>query len=272
MSQRYDLNDLRELMSRLRDPLDGCPWDLQQTFASIVPHTLEEAYEVADCIEQQDYPHLEGELGDLLFQVIFYAQLGKEESTFDFDSIVHTLVSKLIRRHPHVFPLGTLASRADDKTDDSEAVSARWEAIKQQERAEKAHKRVLDDVPRALPALNRALKLQKRAAQVGFDWPDLHGVLDKIEEEIGELREAVEQGQQADILDEMGDLLFALVNLARHLKVNPDSALRSTNQKFERRFNHVEDQVESAGGDWQQFELAQLDLFWDQAKAKEKGA
>jgi len=268
LSQRYDLSDLLELMARLRDPKDGCPWDLKQSFSTIVPHTLEEAYEVADCIEQQDYDHLKGELGDLLFQVIFYAQLGKEENRFDFDQIVDTLVTKLIRRHPHVFPMGTLESRASEQALDDDAIKSRWEEIKQEERSEQARHRVLDDVPRALPALNRAAKLQKRAAQVGFDWPDLHGVLDKIEEEIGELREAVDRGAQADIADETGDLLFALVNLARHLRVNPDSALRATNQKFERRFNHVEDQVEARGGDWQKFNLEQLDLFWDEAKEK----
>ncbi|MCV6590221.1 MAG: nucleoside triphosphate pyrophosphohydrolase [Marinobacterium sp.] len=268
MSQRYTFDDLRYLMARLRDPQDGCPWDLKQHFATIVPHTLEEAYEVADCIEQQDFEHLESELGDLLFQVIFYARLGEEGSLFDLDSIVDTLTRKLIRRHPHVFPLGTLKSRAGDQNLAADEVKQTWEQIKQQERVAKAKSRVLDDVPRTLPALNRAAKLTKRAAQVGFDWPDLHGVLDKIEEELGELREAVDRNVQHEIADEMGDLLFALVNLSRHLKVNPDTALRSTNHKFERRFNHVEDQVEQAGGDWQQFELQQLDLFWDEAKAK----
>jgi len=268
LKQQYNIDDLRYLMARLRDPADGCPWDLKQRFETIVPHTLEEAYEVADCIEQGDFDHLEGELGDLLFQVIFYARLGEEESKFDFDAIVDTLTRKLIRRHPHVFPLGTLESRAGDQAIDADGVKANWEQIKQQERAEKARNRVLDDVPRALPALNRAAKLTKRAAQVGFDWPDLHGVLDKIEEELAELREAVDAGQQQEIADEMGDLLFAMVNLSRHVGVNPDTALRGTNQKFERRFNHVEDQVEARGGDWQQFDLQQLDLFWDEAKEK----
>ncbi|MBY4678815.1 nucleoside triphosphate pyrophosphohydrolase [Marinobacterium arenosum] len=268
MSQSYSLDDLIELMARLRDPVDGCPWDLKQSFASIVPHTLEEAYEVADTIERQDFDHLKGELGDLLFQVIFYAQLGAEQQRFDFAAIVDELVRKLIRRHPHVFPAGTLASRATDSTLSDEQIKANWEAIKQQERDEKHNGGVLDDVPSVLPALNRASKLQKRAAQVGFDWPDTGDVLDKIEEEIAELREAIAAGDAEAVADEMGDLLFAQVNLARHLGVNPESALRSTNRKFERRFQYVEQQVEAAGGDWSKFDLEQLDGFWNQAKQR----
>ena len=267
---KYSIDDLLYLMSRLRDPQSGCPWDLKQDFASIVPHTLEEAYEVADTIEREDWGHLNDELGDLLFQVIFYTQLGKEAASFDFDSVVTNLVSKLIRRHPHVFPEGTLRSQRDGKSIDDEAIKRNWEMIKQQEREEKekaGSSRILDDIPTALPALNRAVKLQKRASQVGFDWNEAETVLDKIEEEIAEVRQAIRSGDQAAVADEMGDVLFAQVNLARHLQVNPESALRGTNDKFTRRFSYVEDQVIKSGREWDSFSLAQLDAFWDEAKA-----
>ncbi len=264
----YTIDDLIYLMSRLRDPETGCPWDIKQTFATIVPHTMEEAYEVADAIEQADWTHLNDELGDLLFQVIFYAQLGKEEQHFDFSTIVSNLVTKLIRRHPHVFPDGTLQSRSDQELSE-EQIKKNWEAIKQQERDAKGDtgdSRVLDDVPRALPALSRAAKLQKRAAQVGFDWDNAEDVLDQIEEELQEVREAIKSGNKAAVLDEMGDMIFAQVNLARHLGVNPEDAVRSTNSKFERRFGYIEDQVRSAGKDWQDYSLEELDAFWDAAK------
>lgn len=269
----YSISDLLYLMQRLRDPDSGCPWDLKQDFASIVPHTLEEAYEVADTIERQDWSHLNDELGDLLFQVIFYAQLGMEEERFSFSSIVNNLVSKLIRRHPHVFPEGTLHSARSGASIDEAQIKRNWEAIKQQEREAKGEQeaqesRVLDDVPRSLPALSRAAKLQKRAAQVGFDWNNPLSVIDKIEEELQELREAIASGDQQAVADEMGDLIFAQVNLARHLSVNPETALRSTNQKFERRFSYVEDQVRESKRSWQAFSLEELDQFWDQAKAK----
>lgn len=266
MADQHNIADLVYLMQRLRDPDSGCPWDLKQDFASIVPHTLEEAYEVADTIERKDWPHLEDELGDLLFQVIFYAQLGAESQQFNLDSIVHNLVEKLVRRHSHVFPAGTLRSeRAGDSISEAE-ISANWDAIKQQERDTKARGAVLDDVPRALPALSRAQKLQKRASQVGFDWNDPLPVLDKIAEELDELRDAIKQGNAGEIRDEMGDMLFAQVNLARHLGVNPETALRGTNQKFERRFGYVEAQVNASGRDWSEFTLAELDRFWDEAK------
>jgi len=268
MAQQYGLDDLLYLMARLRDPGDGCPWDLKQDFASIVPHTLEEAYEVADCIEQQDWAHLKDELGDLLFQVIFYARLGEEQSSFDFADIIDNLVSKLVRRHPHVFPEGTLQSRRSGSEISDEQIKGTWEKIKQQERAEKASKRVLDDIPQALPALNRAVKLQSRASKVGFDWNDPLLVLDKIEEEIAELREAIAAGDQIEIEHELGDMIFAQVNLARHLDVNPETALRYTNRKFERRFGHVEDRVMESDREWQQFTLDELDGFWEEAKEK----
>ncbi len=268
----HDIQDLIYLMQRLRDPDTGCPWDLKQSFATIVPHTLEEAYEVADTIEREDWEHLKDELGDLLFQVIFYAQLGDEEQRFDLDAIVDNLVQKLVRRHPHVFPNGQLraerAVSAPDEDIDAAQVKANWEAIKQQERDTKARSGVLDDVPRALPALSRAVKLQKRASQVGFDWNDPLPVLDKIAEEIDELREAYAKGDHREIESELGDMLFAQVNLARHLGVNPETALRSTNQKFERRFGHVEQRVNESDREWQQFTLDELDGFWDEAKAK----
>ncbi|MCV6609646.1 MAG: nucleoside triphosphate pyrophosphohydrolase [Amphritea sp.] len=269
-SEQYSLDDLLYLMSRLRDPETGCPWDIKQTFATIVPHTLEEAYEVADTIEREDWPHLQGELGDLLFQVIFYAQIAREEQHFEFEDIIHTLVEKLIRRHPHVFPEGTLESRRAAGEPDEAQISSTWEAIKAEERKDKpvAKVRVLDDIPATLPALNRADKLQKRAARVGFDWGDPLPVLDKIEEEIAELREAIASGNKTEIEHELGDLLFAQVNLARHLKVNPETALRHTNQKFTRRFGFIEDQVDASGQDWNDFSLDELDAWWDEAKQK----
>lgn len=270
-TSQYSIDDLIYLMSRLRDPEGGCPWDLKQNFASIVPHTLEEAYEVADAIERQDWTHLNDELGDLLFQVIFYAQLGKETSRFDFSSIVSNLVTKLVRRHPHVFPDGTLHSAPAERVLTDAEIKQNWEQIKQQEREEKdlqRPSRVLDDIPKALPGLTRAVKLQKRASSVGFDWNDAELVLDKIEEELAELREAIRSGDQAAVADEMGDMIFAQVNLARHLGVNPEDAVRGTNQKFERRFGYVEEQVIKSGKAWSDFSLDELDLFWDQAKGK----
>jgi ATP diphosphatase len=270
-TSQYSIDDLIYLMSRLRDPEGGCPWDLKQDFASIVPHTLEEAYEVADAIERQDWTHLNDELGDLLFQVIFYAQLGKETSRFDFSSIVSNLVTKLVRRHPHVFPDGTLHSAPADRVLTDAEIKQNWEQIKQQEREGKDSQslsRVLDDIPKALPGLTRAVKLQKRASSVGFDWNDAELVLDKIEEELAELREAIRSGDQAAVADEMGDMIFAQVNLARHLGVNPEDAVRGTNQKFERRFGYVEEQVIKSGKAWSDFSLDELDLFWDQAKGK----
>jgi ATP diphosphatase len=262
----YTLDDLIYLMRRLRDRDSGCPWDLEQDFASIVPHTLEEAYEVADTIEREDWNHLQDELGDLLFQVIFYARLGEEVQLFDFHRIVDQLVDKLIRRHPHVFPDGTLRGERRQSETDTRAVGETWEAIKQREREDKQRPGVLDEIPLSLPGLSRAAKLQKRASKVGFDWGEPLPILDKIEEEIGELREAILSGDSDRIRDEMGDLLFAQVNLARHLEVDPEQAIRSTNAKFERRFRFIESKVEAAGGVWSDFTLQQLDAWWDEAK------
>lgn len=275
MSAQYQLDDLLYLMSRLRDPNGGCPWDQAQTFNSIVPYTIEEVYEVADAIEQTDFAHVKEELGDLLFQVVFYAQMGKEQDLFEFGDIIHTLVSKLIRRHPHVFPDGTLSSRNDHHQALSEGqVKGRWEAIKQQERDSKEPSKVkaslLADIPRALPAIQRAEKLQKRASSVGFDWPEASQVLDKIEEEIAELREAMQAGNPTNIEDELGDVMFAMVNLARHVKVKPEMAIRSTNIKFERRFNYVEQTLLEQGSSLQQADLDTMEALWVAAKQFEK--
>ena len=277
----YQLDDLLYLMARLRDPENGCPWDIKQSFATILPHTLEEVYEVADAIEKQDYPHLKEELGDLLFQVIFYSQLGKEQQHFDFPQIIDTLVSKLVRRHPHVFPSGELHSTANDTPLSDDEINGRWEAIKQQERDEKAKQKgheaissnsVLADIPLALPAIQRAEKLQKRAARVGFDWPEPEQVLDKIEEEIAELREAMAQGEHHRIEDELGDLMFAMVNLARHVGVKPELAVRSTNAKFERRFQYIESHLQLQERAIEDATLEEMEALWQTAKSLEKTA
>ncbi|MFG0807591.1 nucleoside triphosphate pyrophosphohydrolase [Pseudomonas fluvialis] len=270
----YQLDDLLHLMARLRDPQHGCPWDLQQDFASIVPHTLEEAYEVADAIEQGDFAHLPGELGDLLFQVVYYSQLGREQALFDFAQVVHGITAKLIRRHPHVFPDGDLYGSPDVPRLGEVAIKQRWEQIKAEERAERAAEpqqlSLLDDVPQALPALNRAGKLQKRAAQVGFDWPDALPVVDKVREELDEVLEAMASGDAAAQGEELGDLLFAVCNLARHLKVDPEQALRAANHKFERRFRHIEQALRDAQQDFAACSLEQLDALWGEAKQREK--
>ena len=276
----YSIEDLKHLMARLRDPDTGCPWDTRQTFASIVPHTLEEAYEVADAIERGDYPHLKDELGDLLFQVIFYTRMGQEQGHFDFDSVVDQLVSKLIRRHPHVFPEGTLESEVDPRNRPDEAwIKASWERIKAEERAlnprpEAATASRLDGVARTLPAMARAEKLQKRASNHGFDWPDIEPVFDKLHEEIDELKEAWHVAQAGtgptDALeDELGDLLFVCVNLARFMKVNPEQALKRTNHKFEARFRAIESRLADEGRDMDDETLAALDAIWQQVKGVE---
>ena len=266
----YQLADLLYLMARLRDPNGGCPWDLQQDFASIVPHTLEEAYEVADAIEREDFAHLPSELGDLLFQVVYYSQLGQEQQLFDFSSVVHSITEKLVRRHPHVFADGQLYGVAPTVEVNSEQVKERWEEIKQQERAAQAEPEqvvsVLADIPLNMPALSRALKIQKRASSVGFDWSYLAPVLDKVDEELQEVREAIASGEQAAISDELGDLLFATVNVARHLKVNPETALRAANIKFSERLQCVEQQAREQGVTLSDCSEAQLDALWNLAK------
>lgn len=270
----YQLNDLLHLMARLRDPQHGCPWDLQQDYASIVPHTLEEAYEVADAIESGDFDHLPGELGDLLFQVVYYSQLAREEGRFEFATVVDSITRKLIRRHPHVFPDGDLYGSPELPRLDEAAIKQRWEAIKAEERAEKAavpeQLSLLDDVPNALPALSRAAKLQKRAAQVGFDWPEALPVVDKVREELGEVLEAMSENDPQAIAEELGDLLFVVVNLARHLKVDPENALRAANGKFERRFRFIEHALRDAGRAIENCTLEELDALWGGAKKAEK--
>jgi ATP diphosphatase len=275
MTRRHSLEDLLAVMARLRDPERGCPWDLQQDFPTIAPHTLEECYELVDAIERGDFAQVRDELGDVLFQVIFYAQMGREQGRFDWPDVVDNLVEKLLRRHPHVFPSGKLAAGALPE-DDSRAqvdvarVHQTWEQIKQTEREAKLQGGVLDDVPVALPALSRAAKLQKRAARVGFDWENWRQVLEKIQEEQGEVVEAIEQGDAAAIEDEIGDLLFACVNLARFVKVDPEAALRSSNRKFERRFRFIEQTLAAGGERPEQVSLDVMEQLWLQAKQVEK--
>ncbi|MBW4935797.1 nucleoside triphosphate pyrophosphohydrolase [Marinobacter sp. F4206] len=276
----YSIDDLKTLMARLRDPEIGCPWDTKQTYGTIVPHTIEEAYEVADAIERKDYPHLKDELGDLLFQVIFYAQMGQEDGHFDFDGVVDNLVRKLVRRHPHVFPEGTLDSRIDpDNRPDEAWIKESWERIKAEERAlvppSEAPVSRLDGIARTLPAMARAEKLQKRAARHGFDWPEIGPVFDKLHEEIDELKEAWQAAQagtgDADAVeDELGDLLFVCVNLARFMKVNPEQALKRTNHKFDARFRAIEQVLTREGRDMDEESLEALDAVWQAVKGVEK--
>ena len=270
MQAQYTVDDLLFLMAQLRDPEGGCPWDLKQDFASIVPSTIEEAYEVAEAIESGDFEHLHEELGDLLFQVIFYAQLGREQEHFDFSRIVDTLVRKLVRRHPHVFPSGELHAANVVGAVDEAQVKHNWEAIKAAERDAKGEAGALDGVATGLPALTRAAKLQKRAARVGFDWPNIDGVLDKIEEEVAELREAVAAGDRDHAREELGDLLFSCVNAARHLQEEPEAALRQCNRKFETRFNCVEAVLRERGQQPSDVSLEELERLWQRAKEAEK--
>ncbi|MCB1734881.1 MAG: nucleoside triphosphate pyrophosphohydrolase [Gammaproteobacteria bacterium] len=250
-------------MRRLRDPLGGCPWDREQSYASIVPHTLEEAYEVADAIARGDMPELRDELGDLLFQVVFYARLGEEDGHFDFGDVVEAVVDKLVRRHPHVF--------GEEQVADAAAQTVAWEALKAEERASKAAQGVLDGVSLALPALTRANKLQKRAARVGFDWPEIGGVRAKLDEELAELdaERAPQSGAAPDaqrLHEELGDVLFSAVNLARHLRIDPEAALRDANDRFESRFRHMEAVAAKQGIDIHDSALDTLDGLWAQAK------
>ncbi len=272
----YKLDDLLQLMARLRHPEHGCPWDLKQSYASIVPYTLEEAYEVADAIERGDFDHLPGELGDLLFQVVYYSQLAAEEGRFGFAEVVDGITAKLIRRHPHVFPDGDLYAAPDAQKLEEAAVKQRWEELKAEERAARAaapeQLSLLDDVPQALPALSRAAKLQKRAAQVGFDWPEALPVLDKVREELDEVLEAMSENDPQAIAEELGDLLFVVVNLARHLEVEPEAALRAANGKFERRFRFIEQALRDAGRPIENCSLDELDALWGEAKKQEKAA
>jgi len=251
---------LLEIMRRLRDPESGCPWDIEQTFQTIAPYTIEEAYEVADAIARNDMPDLEGELGDLLLQTVYHAAIGEEAGHFTFVSIANNISDKMVARHPHVFGNDSRDKSAEQQTRD-------WEAIKAAERAGKAQKGTLDGVALNLPALLRAVKLQKRAARVGFDWPSTDEVLDKLEEEITELRDAKDPAHQKE---EFGDLLFVIANLARHLKIDPEEALRDANAKFTRRFNAVESKLQAQDKRPEDSNLEEMDALWDQAKADER--
>jgi ATP diphosphatase len=259
--------DLLAVMAKLRDPEGGCPWDLEQDFATIAPHTIEEAYEVADAIENGTPDDIKDELGDLLFQVVFYAQIANERSWWSFDDIAAHVSDKMIRRHPHVFGDETIA--------DADEMTGRWEADKAHDRARKSaaagnQPSALDGVIAGLPALTRALKLQKRAARVGFDWHEPAPILDKIEEEIGELQVELANGAPVDRLrDELGDLLFATVNLARRLDIDPDTALRQANGKFERRFRSVENRLVSEGTTAEAASLDQMETIWQDVKKDE---
>ncbi|MFP1632619.1 nucleoside triphosphate pyrophosphohydrolase [Zhengella sp. ZM62] len=265
------IEGLLEIMAALRTPVTGCPWDLEQDFASIAPYTIEEAYEVADAIQRGDMVDLRDELGDLLLQVVFHARMAEERGAFAFADVVEAITAKMIRRHPHVFGDGDAANPA--------AVKATWNQIKAEERAAKRAERLalgldpepggkgyLDSVPTALPALTRALKLQQRAAEVGFDWKDAAPVLDKIEEEIGELREALASGDTAHAREEYGDVLFALVNLGRHLGLDSEDALRQTNDKFTHRFHKVEQALDEQGHSLGGASLDEMEALWQAAK------
>jgi ATP diphosphatase len=251
---------LLEIMRRLRDPKTGCPWDIEQTFSSIAPYTLEEAHEVGDAIERQAWDELPGELGDLLFQVVFHAQMARDAGMFGFDDVVKAIADKMVARHPHVF-----GDESRDKTPEQQTVD--WEKIKA---AERGAARVLDGVALGLPALTRAVKLQKRAARVGFDWPSTDEVVAKIVEEAGELVEARAELTQDEVTEEFGDLLFVMANLARHLQVDPEAALRAANTKFTRRFGRIEDWLRDAGKAPADSDLAEMDALWNRAKAEEK--
>lgn len=260
-----DIDRLLDIMARLRDPARGCPWDVEQNFATIAPYTIEEAYEVADAIERGDMAALKDELGDLLLQVVFHAQMAREAGAFAFADVARAIADKMVRRHPHVF--------GEERVESSAAQTRAWENTKAAERAEAgtAAAGALDGVARALPALLRAAKLGKRAARVGFDWPEAAPVLDKIEEEIGELRAELAGGTRPDgIEQELGDLLFACANLARKLDIDPEAALRGANGRFERRFRAIEARLAAQGLTPEQRTLDQLEALWQEVKAEER--
>jgi tetrapyrrole methylase family protein/MazG family protein/ATP diphosphatase len=258
------LQRLLEIMARLRDPEGGCPWDKEQTFATIAPYTVEEAYEVADAIERNDLKDLKEELGDLLFQVVFHARMAEEQGAFDFDAVAAAMVDKMVRRHPHVFA-GAVYADVTEQT-------AAWDAIKAEERARKARHSILDDVPPGLPAMTRAVKLTKRAARVGFDWPSTDEVMAKLREELEELQLEIDVGDLPKARAELGDLLFVTANLARKLDVDPEDALRACNAKFERRFHHIEKALAERGKTPDQSTLEEMDALWNDAKALERKA
>jgi ATP diphosphatase len=266
MTPSRDINRLLEIMAALRTPRTGCPWDLAQDFSTIAPYTLEEAYEVADAIARADLTDLKEELGDLLLQVVFHARMAEEQGAFDFGDVVNGIAEKLIRRHPHVF--------GDEHSETPQSVEGLWDRIKAEEKAAKAARNgarrasALDGIPVAFPALTRALKLQAKASKVGFDWNDPRAVLSKIREEADEIEAALD-GDAAGAAAEVGDLLFAAVNLARHLRADPEDVLRQTNRKFERRFAAIEHALAAQGKAPQDATLAEMDALWNQAKAQE---
>lgn len=267
INEKASIEKLRWIMSQLRDPETGCPWDIKQTFASITSCTIEEAYEVVDAIEQNDFAELNKELGDLLFQVIFYSQLGQEQKLFDFDSVVESICEKLIRRHPHVFDDANLSTDA--------LIKANWENEKAKERQAKNKQEdlsILADIPKNLPALSQAAKIQKRCSHVGFDWHDIKDVFAKIEEEVLEVKEELEAKviNKVALGEEIGDLMFAVVNLCRHAKQDPETLLRHANQKFTKRFYGVEAQVQKSGTDFSNHDLTQLEQYWQKVKESEK--
>lgn len=257
-----NLENLLRIMARLRSPDGGCPWDLEQTFRTIAPYTIEEAYEVADAIERGDMAALKDELGDLLFQVVFHARMAEEEGAFAFDDVARAIADKMERRHPHVF--------GDTEMRTAEEQTGAWEEQKAQERAAKGDAGLLDDVPLGLPGLTRAVKLQKRAARVGFDWTDPKSVLAKIHEEIDELAEAIDAEQADAVEDEFGDLMFVMANLSRHLKVDPEAAIRRASEKFARRFRHIERRLAETGRDIDEASLEDMEALWAEAKSLEK--
>lgn len=262
----YKLDDLLHLMACLRDPVHGCPWDIAQDFKDIVPFTLEEAYEVADAIERDDLEALPGELGDLLFQAVFYAQIAKDRDLFSFDDVVHHITRKLLARHPHVFPDGTLQSfrQAADQSVDS--VKETWEKTKAKERASRGQLGLFDDVPRVLPATTRAHKIQKRAARIGYDWSDVQGVFDKVREESRELQEALADSDSAAVREEFGDLLFTMVSLGRHLGLDSEQTLRAATQKFETRMMRVIAMADAEGVALSEASNTVKERLWDRAK------
>jgi ATP diphosphatase len=274
MEASKDISRLIEIMAALRTPVTGCPWDLEQNFSTIKPYTIEEAYEVADAIERNDMDDLCEELGDLLLQVVFHARMAEEAGEFSFGDVVEAITKKMIRRHPHVFAVSDAAT--------PDAVKLQWDDIKTEEKRERAERRArrgitedfklgyLGSVHRAQPALTEALKLQQRAAKVGFDWSAAEPILDKIEEEIGELREALRDGNQDKVTDELGDLIFALVNIGRHVKADPEEALRGTNTKFRRRFNYIEKSLQQSNETLEAATLERMEELWQAAKAIER--
>ena len=260
----HPIEALLEVMRRLRDPETGCPWDREQTFASIAPYTIEESYEVSDAIERNDMRDLKEELGDLLFQVVFHARMAEEQGLFDFNDVAHGMAEKLIRRHPHVF--GDVSHRT------AEEQTVAWEVVKAEERKAKDKGGILDDVPVGLPALTRAAKLTKRAARVGFDWPTLNEVVDKLDEETLELKAEIAAGDLPKAREELGDLLFVMANLARKLDVEPEDALRGTNRKFVRRFSAIEAELKAQGRTPDEATLEEMDAIWNRIKQAEHQA